>query len=114
MLAIVISMVLLGSLVFAAPSSNSTISFVVVLGILFLGRHLNQVALQLAQPAGSIVYGIYFLIPHLEFFDIRQFLTHGEHLIPWAPVALATLYGALYSLFFLLAAALVFRRKAMN
>src|SRR6266700_2364103 len=46
MLGIVIAMVLLGSVVFAAPSSNSTISFVVVVGILLLGGHLNQVALQ--------------------------------------------------------------------
>src|SRR6267154_4987300 len=37
MLAIVIAMALLGSIVFAAPSSNSTICFVVVIGILLVG-----------------------------------------------------------------------------
>ena len=41
MLGMVVALVLLGSVVFAAPSSNATISFIVVLGILFLGRHLN-------------------------------------------------------------------------
>src|SRR3954454_2761755 len=38
MLGIVTAFVLFGSIVFAAPSSNATISFVVVIGILLLGR----------------------------------------------------------------------------
>src|SRR5208283_5912045 len=46
MLGVVVAFVLLGSVVFTAPSSNATISFILVLGILFLGRYLNQVALQ--------------------------------------------------------------------
>ena len=44
MLAIVIAMALLGSIVFAAPSSNSTICFVVVIGILLVGGHLDPAA----------------------------------------------------------------------
>src|SRR5436189_1250448 len=40
MLGIVVSLVLLGSVVFTAPSSNATFTFIVVVGILLLGRHL--------------------------------------------------------------------------
>ncbi|MDE3068081.1 MAG: ABC transporter permease subunit, partial [Verrucomicrobiota bacterium] len=40
MLGIVTAMTLLGSVVFAAPSSTVTILFIIVAGILFLGRHL--------------------------------------------------------------------------
>ena len=36
MLGIIVAMVLAGSLLFAAPSSNSTISFVIILTILML------------------------------------------------------------------------------
>ena len=47
MLGIVVAMTLLGSLVFAAPSSCTTILLVSCAGILMLGRHLHRVAIGL-------------------------------------------------------------------
>ncbi len=114
MLAIVIAFTVLGSIVFAAPSSNSTITFVLALSILVVGRHLNKVAASLSEPAGSLVYSIYYLIPHLEFFDLREFIVHGWGAISWNALALATLYGLVYTAFFLLAAWIAFRRKALT
>jgi len=114
MLGIVVSLVLLGSVVFTAPSSNATIIFIVVLGILLFGRHLNKVALQQAEPLGTIVYTIYFLIPHVEWYDIRDFLVYGHNLVPWVDCALATLYAGIYAAFLLAATWLVFRRKQLS
>jgi ABC-type transport system involved in multi-copper enzyme maturation permease subunit len=114
MLGIVVALVLLGSVVFTAPSSNATICFVVVLGLLFLGRYLNVVALQQPEPLRSIVYTIYFIVPHLEWFDIRQFIIYSHPLVPWIDWALASLYAAVYTGLLLFAAWLVFRRKALN
>lgn len=114
MLGMVAALVLLGSVVFAAPSSNGTISFVVVLGILLLGRHLNQVALQQAEPLRSVVYGLYFIIPHLEWYDVRDLIIYDQKLIPWVDCALATLYALGYVCVFLFGAWLVFRRKPLN
>jgi ABC-type transport system involved in multi-copper enzyme maturation permease subunit len=114
MLAIVVALALLGSIVFAAPSSNSTICFVVVLGILLLGGHLDQVALRQPEPLRSIVYALYFLMPHLEWYDVRQFVFFEQGLVPWTACALATLYAAVYSAMLLLATWIVFRRKALN
>ena len=114
MLGIVIALVLLGSVVFAAPSSNSTICFVVVVGILLLGGHLNQVALQKAEPLRTVVYTIYFLIPHLEWYDVRELIAFDQGLIPWQYCGLATLYAAVYAGLLLFATWLVFRRKALN
>ncbi len=114
MLGVVVALVLLGSVVFAAPSSNSTICFVVVLGILLLGRHLNQVALQQAEPLRSIVYTIYFFIPHLEWYDVRPLVVYNQGLIGWGNILLATVYAWVYSAALLLATWLVFRRKALN
>ena len=115
-LAVVIALVLLGSIVFAAPSSNATISLVVVLGIWFLGRHLRQVGLQQAEPVRSVLDTIYFLIPHLEWFDVRdrRVNVHAKGLVPWVDCALATLYGAAYTALFLFATWLCFRRKALQ
>jgi len=114
MLGIVISLVLLGSVTFTAPSSNATITFIVVVGILLLGGHLNQVALQQVEPLRSLIYTIYFLIPHLEWYDVRDFLIYGHRLVGWADCALATLYAAFYAALLLFATWVVFRRKALN
>ena len=114
MLGVVVAFVLLGSIVFAAPSSNATISFIVVLGILLLGRHLNQVALQQPEPLCSVVYTLYFLIPHLEWYDVRDLIIYDQGLVGWVDCGLATLYAALYVALLLFGAWLVFRRKALN
>ena len=114
MLAIVIAMVLLGSIYFAAPSSTSTITLVVVGGILLLGTHLNTIALQQPQPMQSILATVYFIMPHLEWYDLRDFVVYDMGLVPVRAVALATLYGAVWTTIFLLLAWFGFRRKSLN
>ena len=114
MLGIVVAMALLGSLVFAAPSSNSTICFVVVLGILLVGRYLDKVAVGQPEPARTVVQVIYYAIPHLELFDVRDLVIHNWPLIAWPYFALALLYALFYIGIFLIGACLVFRRKAVN
>ena len=114
LLAIVIALVLLGSILFAAPSSNCTICFIVVVGILLLGRHLDKVALQLPQPGGAILYAAYYVIPHLEFFDVRDLVIHDWPPVSWVACGLATLYAAAYTALFLTATWLAFRRRPLN
>jgi len=114
-LGVVIALSLLGSLVFAAPSSNSTICFALVAAIMCLGRYLDQIALSLHEPGRSIVYAIYFAIPHLEIpFDMRNLIIHDWPLIDWSFVWLGSLYLLAYIAVFLVAACLIFRRKAIN
>jgi ABC-type transport system involved in multi-copper enzyme maturation permease subunit len=114
-LGVVIALTLLGSLVFAAPSSNATICFVMAAAILCVGRYLDRVALSLAEPFRSVVYAIYFAMPHLEIpFEMRNLIVHDWPLIGWNFVSLDALYLLAYAVMFLLAACLVFRRKAVN
>lgn len=114
MVGVVVALVLLGSVVFTAPSSNATICFVLVVGILLVGRHLNVVALREPEPLRSILYTIYFLIPHLEWYDIRDFVIYDQGLIAWTDCFLATLYALGYAALLLLATWVVFRRKPLN
>ena len=114
MLAMVTAFVLLGSVIFAAPSSNATISFVLVIAILLLGGHLNQVALQQSEPLRTLVYALYFVIPHLEWYDLRELISFDQQLLPWSVCGLATLYSGCYTAALLFATWLVFRRKALN
>jgi len=113
MLAIIAAFTIFGSLIFTAPSSNGTITFILALGILLLARHLNTFALNLVEPGRSVLYAIYYAIPHLEFYDVRDLLVHNWPLIAWGTWALAVLYAAFYAAVFLSAASLVFRRKAL-
>ena len=113
-LAILIAITLLGSIIFAAPSSNGTIVFVVAAGILSIARHLNKVALQMHEPGRTILSAIYFAIPHLELFDVRDLIIHNLPPVPWLVWAAALLYAAGYTAFFLVAAWLMFRRRALN
>lgn len=114
MLGIVIAFVLFGSLVFSAVSANITLSFIFVVTILVLGRHLNKIALQLSEPTRSIVYSIYYAIPHLELFDVRDLLVHNWPLIPWGPWCLALVYGGFFTALFVWLGCRSFEKKPVN
>lgn len=114
MLAIVIALVLLGSLYFAAPSSTSTISFILVVGVLGIGSHLKTIALQQAEPMQFILTLIYFVMPHLEWFDLRDLVVYDQSLVAWPALALATGYALAWTGIFLLLAWLGFRRKNLS
>jgi ABC-type transport system involved in multi-copper enzyme maturation permease subunit len=114
MLGIVCAMTVLGSVVLAAPSSTNTIVLVVTAGILLVGRHLNKVALGLDEPGQTIVYGIYYLLPHLELFDLRDLIIHEWGLVRWPIFGGALAYAAVYITLFLSLACLAFRRKPIH
>jgi ABC-type transport system involved in multi-copper enzyme maturation permease subunit len=113
-LGIVIALVVFGSVVFTAPSSNATICFIVVLGILFAGGHLNTIAMHMHGFQSQLAYVIYYAIPHLEWYDVRELVIHNWGLVDWLAVAGATVYGALYIVMLLGCAWLVFRRQMMT
>jgi Cu-processing system permease protein len=113
-LGIVGAMAMLGSVVFAAPSSNNTITLVICTAILYLGGHLNKVALRLSEPSQTVLQAAYFTLPHLEWFDVRSLIVHEGPLVPWLVWAGALGYAAAYTACFLAAACFVFRRKAVN
>jgi len=115
MLGIVIALTMLGSVVLSLEA-NITIIFIISVGLLVVGGHLHRLAGQMSEPSASILTAIYFLIPHLELFDMRELIIHDWPMDPsiWVDTLLVTLYGLAYMSFFLLAGCLVFRRKALN
>lgn len=113
-LGIVTALTLLGSLVLSAPAPNVTIVFIISVGCLYVARYLHLVAARMTEPGLSIADAIYYTVPQLWFFDQRGLIIHNWPAVAWVWVALATLYGAVYSGFFLFAACLIFRRKALN
>ena len=81
---------------------------------MLVGRHLDQVALTLSEPVRSITLALYFTIPHLELFDVRDLVIHNWPPIPWKYFGLAILYALAYTAVFLTGACIVFRRKPVN
>jgi ABC-type transport system involved in multi-copper enzyme maturation permease subunit len=114
LLAVVIAMVLLGSICFTAPSSTSTITFIVVAGILFLGSHLKIIALQQPEPMQTMLTVAYFVMPHLEWYDLRDLVVYNLGSVPLLALVLVTLYAAVWTGIFLLLTWLGFRRKSLN
>ncbi len=111
---VVVALTLLGSLLFAAVSSNATIICVTVTGILLLGRHLHKVAMKTGGLAGSGLDALYFSIPHLEWYDVRELIIHHWPPLDWMVIFQDTLYGAAYGGLFLLLAWLRWRRMAFS
>jgi len=115
MLAVVVGMVLFGSVIFSAPSSNATICFVIIVGIFVLGGYLNKLAGTQPAPLSLLISVIYFLIPHLEwFFGSRERLVFEQGLIAWGDCGMATLYVVAYVSLLLFLTWLVFRRKILT
>ena len=113
MLGVIVAMTLLGSVAFT-PAANMTIVFFATIGILLVGGFLHLVAEHMSEPSASLLTAIYFVIPHLELFNMSELIIHDWPTPPWTDVLLLTLYGLFYTAFFLLAACMVFRRKALN
>jgi ABC-type transport system involved in multi-copper enzyme maturation permease subunit len=114
MLGVVIGFTLLGSLVLSSVAANITLSVVVTVGILFVGRHLNKVGAQAGELPGALLSGIYYAIPHLELFDVRDLIVHNWPMIGWNIWGIATLYALVYAALLLFVSWLVFRRKAFQ
>ena len=72
MLGIVIAMTMLGSVALSTPPANMTMVMVITLGILFVGGFLHKVAQGMTEPSASIVTALYYIILHLELFDMRD------------------------------------------
>lgn len=114
MLAVVIALTLLGSVIFSAVSANATICLIAVFGILFVGEHLGKIALRQVEPLRSLIYTVYFCLPHIELFDVRQQIVNDQPLPGAGDCLLAAGYAAAYTATLLYVAWLAFRRKSLS
>jgi len=114
MLSVVVALTLLGSLALSSVAANVTISAVITAGILFLGRHLNKVAAQVGDAPGAVLSGLYYAIPHLELFDVRDLIIHDWPMIAWSIWSIAIIYALLYAGMLVLVSWLTFRRQSIQ
>ncbi len=65
------------------------------------------------EPMQSIVYGLYFVLPHLEIFDVRDLIVHNWSVIRWDVFAAGLAYAAVYAAIFLALARLRFAKAVI-
>jgi hypothetical protein len=61
-----------------------------------------------------VAFAVYYAMPHLEFYDLRDLIIHDWPLVKWRVVSFVTLYGVAYAGVFLGLACFLFRRKPLN
>ena len=62
-------------------------------------------------PSGRVLMVLYYALPHLDLFDVRQRLIHDWGPAPWPDVLGILLYGLVWAAVFLLLAWLAYRAK---
>ncbi len=113
-LAIVVGAVLWGSLVFPAQSANATFCIVAVVGLMLLCRQLGPLAISRPEPARTVIYALYFLVPHFEWFNLKDYVIANARGAGLGYCLLVTAYAAAYTGVFLLGAWISFRRRALS
>jgi len=109
-LVVVTALGLAGSLVMT-PSANLTLCALTLLGMLFYGQRLPELAAS-QQPFGRcMLLALYAVGPHVEFFDLRQRVVHEWPAIGWDVCLAVMVYAVGYAAVCLMLAALAFRKK---
>lgn len=111
-LALVVAITLSLSLVMT-PGATVTISLLLAVG----SATFSQAVLLLDGTAGAtaraLLRGSYYVLPHLDLFDLSKKVSYGWNPIPASVVATLFVYAAVYSALFLALGALRFRKQAL-
>ena len=79
----------------------------------FFGRRLPDYAENVSGVLKGLVYAVYWVAPHAEFFDMRQRLVHGWGGVEAGVFLSVVGYGVVYSAVLLLAARFLLTRKRL-
>ena len=110
LLVVVVAIGLLGSLL-VTPGANLTLSGILLAAMLLFGRRLPALAAGQPAPLKAVVWLVYAIGPHAEFFDMRQRLVHDWPMLPWSVCALVWAYALAYAAACLLLASAALKRR---
>lgn len=112
-IALVVAMTTCGSMILT-QSANNAISMLVIFFMLMRGKSILADAEKMSGVGKLILRGFHYILPHFEFFDLRQFLVHEQWGAPAIGVVLITiLYALFYGTFFTALATWLFRRRQL-
>lgn len=94
-------------------SASVSMTLVLYLLINTYGPGLKEASERLFWLSRWLGKAVYYLLPHFEFFDLRQRFIHDGGPIPLKLVAFLTGYAAVYTFIFLFLAWLKFRKESL-
>jgi ABC-type transport system involved in multi-copper enzyme maturation permease subunit len=98
---------------FLTPSANITIMLLLCLGASIFSRTIVFVYYRVEALPRLALKAIYFIVPHLDLFDLSKRVVHDWPAVSPRVMILITLYGGFYTFIFLTIAHLRFRRKML-
>ena len=96
-----------------SPSASTTLLAILFPAMFFFGRRLPDYAENVSGVLKGLVYAVYWVAPHAEFFDMRQRLVHGWGGVEAGVFLSVVGYGVVYSAVLLLAARFLLTRKRL-
>ncbi len=109
---VISSMTLFLSLTFT-HAANVTLSLLICIGASTFARTIVLIHNSLDPWRQKLVMSAYWLVPHLDIFDLSKRVTQGWSPVPAWAVGGVTLYALIYTAIFLSLAHLRFRRKPL-
>ncbi len=111
-LALIVALVLCLSL-FVTQSANVTISLLLCIGASIISRSITLVYEKLDPFSQAVAAAMYWVLPHLDLFDLSKKVVHN-----WPPISayvliLLTVYAGIYTFVFLTVGLLRFRRRML-
>jgi ABC-type transport system involved in multi-copper enzyme maturation permease subunit len=91
----------------AAISLTVTVALAVFLLVPKIPKYLHYTA----GWRSGMLEGLYYLLPHLELFDLRRRVLHGYGAIPGGVLGIVAVYGAVWTGILLLVAWFAYRRR---
>ena len=98
---------------FLTQSANVTIMLLFCLGASIFSRTIVLVYYKVEDVTRLLLKVGYFIVPHLDLFDMSKLVVHDWAPIPIGVLVIMTLYGFFYTFIFLTIAHLRFRRRML-
>ncbi|HOW96640.1 MAG TPA: ABC transporter permease [Kiritimatiellia bacterium] len=89
----------------------ASMTYVLCGAAFFVAPAVPELLVHEPGPSGNVLLALYYALPHLDLFDLRQRLIHDWGPAPWADVVGIAVYGAVWTGLFLLLAWLAYRTK---
>ena len=110
--ALAVAVALAGSLVMT-PSANIAVAAMALVSMFFFGRRLPEYASAVPAPLSWLVWAVYAVGPHVEFFDMRQRLVHGWGCVDVGVMLAVLAYAVAYSAACLAVARALLKRRRL-
>ncbi len=108
-----IAAVVLALSLFLTHAANITLSLLLMLAMSTFANTVLAVHSELQGAARLVAEAVYWVVPHLELFDLSKKVIHEWPSIPFPALAAVTAYGLVYAALFLALGCWRFRRIAL-